>query len=143
MPSGAAQLKSSLNACGWSEELRPNLFESRLAFGSLGSAIDFRLPERITPSSRDHTYDPVSCQLLVMRLVTESSNDLYSFDPGTVCRRNASRPRNSGFTLYIVIVRSSPVFRMLSGPASGNVPGVYPSRGIPMFTSAQLSVNQR
>ena len=61
----------------------------------------------------------MSCQLLLIRLVTVSSNALYVLVPGTVVRRNASRPLNSGVTLNMVIGRSSPVFRMLSGPASG------------------------
>src|SRR5262249_15430151 len=121
----------------------PNLFDGRLALGSFGSATVFRLPARITPSSTEYTYDPTSCQLLLIRLVTVVARALNVLLPGTVIRRNASRPRYSGSTLYIVIERSSAVFRMLSGPASGNSPAVYAESGMPILTSAQLSSNQR
>src|SRR5262245_55461328 len=119
MPSGACQLSSSLKACGRSLLLLPSLFDARLALGSFGSAMLLRLPERMTPSSTEYTYDPTNCQLWLIRLVNVIASALNVFVPGTVIRRNASRPRYSGTTLYIVIERSSGVFRMLSGPASG------------------------
>src|SRR4029453_3862120 len=111
MPSGACQLSSSLKAWGRSLLLLPNLFDARLALGAFGAAMLLRWPERITPSSTEYTYHPTSCQLLLIRLVTVMASALNVLVPGTVIRRNASRPRYSGTTLYIVIGRSSGVFR--------------------------------